>query len=70
MELVSTLCFGGNSPPGEGIINKLMSYITKARDDQGGHRRVQTRQMTAFKDSIDATPVVRSFLLQLLLRSK
>jgi len=74
MDLVSQLCFGDDStPPEEAVIRRLMGYITcrskvaeKLQQLQGAVQK--TKKM--FDDAIDATPVVRSFLLQLLLKSE
>lgn len=81
MDLVSRLCFAGGSPPSQELVKKLLGYVTKeptgsqtddeaANIETGVGRTVLTRQMAAFQDTIDPTPVVRSFLLQLLLRSQ
>ena len=67
MELVSSLCFPGDVPPETAVIQKLLEYITKESLKQG---RVMTQRMNIFQETIDPTPVVRSFLLQLLLRSE
>ena len=69
MELVSRLCFADGTPPEGGVINMLMNLIIgEARSKQ--KKRTLTRKMSVFDDCIDTTPVVRSFLLQLLLRSR
>jgi len=80
MDLVSQLCFGDDStPPQEAVIRRLMGYITctskvaeklqKLKGPAAAGPAVQkTKKM--FGDAIDATPVVRSFLLQLLLKSE
>ncbi|XP_068731195.1 E3 ubiquitin-protein ligase rnf213-alpha-like [Montipora capricornis] len=64
MELVSLFCFG-ESPRAleEDALSHLMRYVI-------GQQSTQTRDFSPFPDyQIDATPVVRSFLLQQLLRS-
>jgi len=76
MDLVSQLCFGDDSdPPEEGVIRRLMGYITctskvaeKLQELKGAAAVQKTKKM--FDDAIDATPVVRSFLLQLLLKTE
>ena len=70
MELVSSLCFPGDVPPENAVIQKLLKYVTKENKDSDAKGRVVTQRMNVFQDSIDPTPVVRSFLLQLLLRSE
>ncbi|XP_071137099.1 E3 ubiquitin-protein ligase rnf213-alpha-like [Mytilus edulis] len=68
MEVVSQLCFAEGTPPSQEVIEKLLSYII-------GHvgkkkvERVVSKELTIFDDSIDPTPVVRSFLLQQLMQT-
>ncbi len=69
MEMVARLCFMGNSAPEDDVIKKLLSYVTQESKVKG-QAQLQTRRLTPFEDCIDPTPVVRSFLLQLLLKSK
>ncbi|XP_033105079.1 E3 ubiquitin-protein ligase rnf213-alpha-like [Anneissia japonica] len=67
MEVVSQLCFADGTPPSEEVIKKLLGYVTI--DSKKQKRRV-TRNVSPFpEDCIDPNPVVRSFLLQLLLQS-
>ena len=78
MDLVSRLCFSGDTPPDEAVVKKLMGYVTRQpklverleRLRGAARQRTVTKKLTLFEDSIDPTPVVRSFLLQLLLRSE
>ncbi|XP_063404431.1 E3 ubiquitin-protein ligase rnf213-alpha-like [Mytilus trossulus] len=68
MEVVSQLCFAEGTPPSQEVIEKLLSYIighTKGKKIE----RVVSRELTIFDDSIDPTPVVRSFLLQQLMQT-
>nr|XP_034331576.1 E3 ubiquitin-protein ligase rnf213-alpha [Crassostrea gigas] len=68
MDLVSQLCFSDDEPPSNEVVEKLMSYITAtARRGQGG--RMASKEMSVFEEGIDPTPVLRSFLLQHLLRT-
>ncbi|KAK3098458.1 hypothetical protein FSP39_019662 [Pinctada imbricata] len=67
MEVVSQLCFSEDMAPEPELIQKLMSYII--RQSKKGRGRVFTNEMTVFEDGLDPTPVFRSFLLQLLIRS-
>ncbi|PFX17552.1 E3 ubiquitin-protein ligase RNF213, partial [Stylophora pistillata] len=65
MELVSIFCFGDSVSKDleQEAIALLMRYVV-------GHQSTQTKGFSPFPDhAIDPTPVVRSFLLQLLLRS-
>ena len=69
MDVVSRLCFYGNEPPSDDVIQKLLSYVTKdpgLEADENG--RLLSHDLSPFQDTIDPTPAVRSFLLQLLLR--
>jgi hypothetical protein len=48
-----------------------MGYVTKEIKSDDEHIRVASKAMSSFEDaSVDFTPVVRSFLLQLLLQYK
>ena len=64
MEAVSTFLFSSaNSNINEDVIKLMMSYIT-AQD-------YNTKEMTPFYDyKVDATPTIRSFLVQQLLKIK
>ncbi|XP_052083737.1 E3 ubiquitin-protein ligase rnf213-alpha-like [Mytilus californianus] len=66
MEVVSQLCFAEGTPPSQEIIKKLLSYIV-GQSKRG--TKMVTKELTVFQDSIDPTPVVRSFLLQHLLQT-
>lgn len=69
MDLVSQLCFSDDLPPSRVVVEKLMSYITvTARRGIGG--RTTSKEMSVFEEGIDPTPVLRSFLLQHLLRTR
>ena len=60
MELVSTLCFGQTTLPEPGLIKRLMNIVFKDND--------KTKDFTySDKAAADKQPVIRSFLLQLLL---
>ena len=63
MELVSSLCFGGTTPPEPALIKSLLDIVFTER--QG------TKKFTfSSKTKGDAVPIIRSFLLQLLLEHK
>ncbi len=70
MELVSQLCFAEGKPPEPAVITMLMSCVTRQSKLEAAASRRTTKKLTIFDDCIDPTPVVRSVLLQLLLRSK
>ena len=67
MELVSLFCFGtegGESVMDPELFNVFMSYVIEPA-------RSKTKDFSPFPEhGIDATPVVRSFLLQQLLRTR
>lgn len=63
LEVVSTLCFGQATVPESDLIEMLLDLIFS--DDS-----TTTRQLTLVKQKNDETPVIRSFLLQLLLAQK
>ena len=65
MELVSLFCFGESSKDlEEDALFHLMRYVIVQQN-------TQTKDFSPFPDfQIDPTPVVRSFLLQQLLRSR
>ena len=68
MELVAVYSFNENArtPPQPDLAELLMNLITQRRTG-----KVETRAFSPFSsDVIDATPTVRSFLLQLLLRQR
>lgn len=67
MEVVSQLCFAEGTPPSQEVIKKLLSYII-GQSTRG--TKMVTKELTVFQDSIDPTPVVRSFLLQHLLQTR
>ena len=67
MEVVSTLCFGGDSAPEPDLIKMLMEIIYTEKEDAG----VITQDLTPFAEGKkDKAPVIRSSLLQLLLEHK
>lgn len=66
MEVVSQLCFAEGTPPCAEVVTKLLSYITIPTK----YGQQLTKELTVFDDGIDPTPVVRSFLLQHLIRTR
>jgi hypothetical protein len=67
MDVVSQLCFADNTAPSQEVVDKLLSYIFFTTRG-GDHQR--TRDLSIFNTGIDPTPVFRSFLLQLLMRTR
>ena len=67
MELVSTLCFGAHSAPEPDLIGMLINTVfTEKQETELG-----TRDFTPYRETkSDEVPVIRSFLLQLLLEHK
>lgn len=66
MELVSSLCFGQVTPPEQELVHLLLNIVFVEQHEQHG-----TKEFTySEKAKIDSVPVIRSFLLQLLLEYK
>lgn len=80
VELVSGLCFGQSSVPEDKLIQMLLNIVFTegiGMEEEGGQREEErkqgTRYMTPYKDDLkgrDEKPVIRSFLLQLLLEHR
>ena len=66
MELVSTLCFGAHSAPEPDLIGMLINTVFTEKQET----EVETRDFTYRETKSDEVPVIRSFLLQLLLEHK
>ena len=67
MELVSTLCFGTHSAPEPSLIEMLINTVFTERQET----EVGTREFSPYHEAkSDKVPVIRSFLLQLLLEHK
>ena len=76
IEVVSGLCFGQATAPEDELIEMLLNIVFTERGDgeeeggegEGGRRG--TRDLTPYKEDLkerDKNPIIRSFLLQLLL---
>ncbi|KAK7107714.1 hypothetical protein V1264_015588 [Littorina saxatilis] len=65
MAVVSQLCFAGKEPPEQEAVRHIFGYIIHRSK---GRTLLQTKHMTVHDDLIDPTPVLRSFLLRLLLK--
>ena len=77
MDLVCRLSFTDSPtssyPPEPEAVKRLMGYITcksKVNEKKKELEGQRTKKMGVFDDALDPTTVVRSFLLQLLLRSE
>lgn len=68
MEVVSSLCFGQLTPPEPALIKELLNVVfTESEKD----KVAGTKDFTySEKEKTDKVPVIRSFLLQLLLEHK
>lgn len=68
MEAVSSLCFGGQKTPEPKLIKCLMETVFTTREGS----MFSTRDLTPYdrEDHCDEVPVIRSFLLQLLLEHR
>ena len=69
MQLVGRLCFEGNMAPDGAVVHKLLQYVIHS-PQEGERLRTRRPHVLPDESSIDPSPVVRLFLLQLLLRSK
>lgn len=73
MEVISGLCFGQSSAPEDQLVEMLLNIVFTEREEEEGMTRLQTRDLTPYKEDwekIDESPVIQSFLLQLLLKHK
>jgi len=67
MDVVSQLCFAGNTPPSQEVLEKLFGYITCTTRD--GQKKF-TKNMDLFDTGVDPNPVFRSFILQLMIKTR
>ena len=65
MAVVSQLCFAGQEPPEPEAVKHIFSYVIRRVE---GVATVQTQQLTLRDDQMDPSPVLRSFILRLLLK--
>ena len=64
MELVSSLCFGGEASPEPALVKMLLDTVFVEKNDS-------TQELTPYRDDkADKVPTIRSFLLQLLLEHR
>lgn len=66
MELVASLCFGGNQAPESKLIELLLDSVYNVEKEEPS-----TQDLTPYKEfKADKVPTIRSFLLQLLLEHR
>lgn len=70
MEVVSNLCFGGHKLPEPDLIQMLMNTVFTEKKEDTEASSINTRDMTPYQADPDRVPVIRSFLMQLLLEHK
>ena len=70
MEIVSNLCFGRRKLPEPDLIKMLMDTVFTEKEPEAETSSMYTRDMTPYEADPDQVPVIRSFLLQLLLEHK
>ncbi|XP_062387528.1 E3 ubiquitin-protein ligase rnf213-alpha [Sardina pilchardus] len=69
--LVSSVCFGHDTPPSQEVILHLLSFLmVEAGTLQAVGRKqpILTKALSPFDESVDQNPVVRSVVLKLLLK--
>ena len=69
IKVVSSLCFSQQSAPEDKLIQKLLDLIFTETSQGEGGVKITTREL-ACKQKKDETPIIRSFLLQMLLGHK
>ena len=67
MAVVSQLCFAGQEPPEPDAVEHIFSYVIQHVE---GVTTVRTQQLTLRDDQMDPSPVLRSFILRLLLKHR
>ena len=66
MEVISTLSFGGIDGPEPQLVRLLLDMVFIDGEDE----QVTTQELTPYKGEQDSVPVIRSFILQLLLEHR
>ena len=67
-DVISSLCFGPASVPEDELVEKLLGTVFTTSETSDS---TETSDLTPFmRSSRDDVPVIRSFLLQLLLRKR
>ena len=67
MEVISSLCFGGVGVPEPELVKLLLDTVFINSDDEV---EISTRDLTPYEGKHDSVPVIRSFILQLLLEHR
>ena len=67
MEVISSLCFGGVGVPEPQLVKLLLDTVFINSKDED---HLSTRDLTPYEGEHDSIPVIRSFLLQLLLEHR
>ena len=67
MEVISSLCFGGVGVPEPHLVKLLLDTVFINSDDE---EQISTRNLTPYEEEHDSVPVIRSFILQLLLEHR
>ena len=72
LDVLQDFVFHGDQPPESQVVERLMSFVvTKELPKDKMLSSARTKQISPFAGHcIDSTPVIRSFILQLLLRGK
>ncbi|XP_062570768.1 E3 ubiquitin-protein ligase rnf213-alpha-like isoform X2 [Saccostrea cucullata] len=70
MQIESQLCFENSTAPSEEVCKKLLQLVVfKKKIPELDMTIIRTKDIGVFETIVDTTPVFRSFLLQLLIRS-
>lgn len=67
-DVVAQLCFSEGETPSREVIEKLMSHIVNA-PNSSNEDELMSKNMSILEEGFDQVPVVRSFLLQQILRT-
>jgi hypothetical protein len=67
MAVISQLCFAGHQPPEPRAVEHIFSYLIKRVE---GVATIHTQKLTLRDDQMDPTPVLRAFILRLLLKHR
>ncbi len=72
MDVLQGFVFHGEEQPDDAVIEKLLSFVvTRELPKDKLHQSRRTKQLSPFAGHcVDATPVIRSFILKLLLQGK
>lgn len=68
-DVVAQLCFSEGETPSREVIEKLMSHIVNA-PNSSNEDELMSKNMSILEEGFDQVPVVRSFLLQQILRTR